>query len=398
MRIAIIASHPVQYQVPLFRLLADQPNFDARVFYCSDFGARRADFDRDFNRSIDWSGDGDLFAGYRSSVLMRFFSRGKIGFWRCCNPDIAFELLRGRFDVVWVNGWDTATAWIVFAVAFLLRIPILLRAESPANQEVRRSGFKLFLKKIVFGKLLFPRIAGFLYIGAQNKEFYRIYGVPEARLFFTPYAVDIQSFFSKADLLGADKDVLRDKLGLPKAKKIILFVGKLISKKRPLDLLRAYAIATTPDRTLVFVGEGNLRFSIELEAGGRRIANVFLAGFKSQSELPEYYAAADIFVLPSQAGETWGLVVNEAMCFGLPVITSDIVGCAADLVHPGQNGYTFALGDVKALSDKIDFLLKDDALRSRFGKKSQEIIANYSYEKDVEGILAAVLRVVRVKK
>jgi glycosyltransferase involved in cell wall biosynthesis len=117
---------------------------------------------------------------------------------------------------------------------------------------------------------------------------------------------------------------------------------------------------------------------------------VHFVGFKNQTELPQYYGLADIFVLPSGIGETWGLVVNEAMCFGLPIIVSDLVGCGSDLVKPAENGYTFPVGDVKELVNRLEGLIANRESRIAFGEKSFEIIQNYNYEKDVDGILTAM--------
>ena len=117
---------------------------------------------------------------------------------------------------------------------------------------------------------------------------------------------------------------------------------------------------------------------------------IHFVGFKNQTELPKYYAIADVFVLPSQTGETWGLVVNEAMCFGLPIIASDIIGCAPDLVRHGENGFVFPSGNKEKLSDSIQDLISNQEKRMRFGNESLKIIQGYNYDKDVEGILSAL--------
>ena len=189
---------------------------------------------------------------------------------------------------------------------------------------------------------------------------------------------------------------LRKKLGIKKDDTVILFVGKFIEKKRPMDLLKAYKklknLKTEKlknEITLVFVGSGQLEKHLRKYVKENNLQDIHFIGFKNQTELPEYYAMADIFVLPSGAGETWGLVVNESMCFGLPVIVSDLVGCGSDLVKQGENGYIFQLGDVDGLARRLEELIKDSKKRALSGKKTFEIIQNYSYEKDIEGILRA---------
>ncbi len=143
---------------------------------------------------------------------------------------------------------------------------------------------------------------------------------------------------------------------------------------------------------MVFVGEGILRRDIEKYIKEKNLKNIYFAGFKNQTELSKYYTMADILVLPSQEGETWGLVVNEAMCFGLPVIISDVVGCGSDLVKEGINGYIFPVGDIDELSRRLEDLIENPQKRTAFGEKSFEIIQNCSYQKDIEGISAALKR------
>jgi len=178
---------------------------------------------------------------------------------------------------------------------------------------------------------------------------------------------------------------------LNKDQTVILFTGKLIEKKHPFDLLKAYQRAANNSSkvALVFVGDGALRPELEKYAKEHNLKNVHFVGFKNQTELPKYYTLADIFILPSGLGETWGLVVNEAMCFGLPIIVSDLVGCGPDLVKYGENGYIFPVRDIKKLTEYLLDLIQNPQKRKKFGKKSFEIIQNYSYEKGIEGILKA---------
>jgi glycosyltransferase involved in cell wall biosynthesis len=141
---------------------------------------------------------------------------------------------------------------------------------------------------------------------------------------------------------------------------------------------------------LVFVGDGLLRGELERYAADRGLTKVRFPGFKNQLELSAYYAMADVFVLPSGMGETWGLVVNEAMCFGLPVVVSDMVGCGADLVNHGENGFVFPLGDSERLAKYLSEVLRNEDARKVAGKRSKEIIQHYSQERDVEAVRAAL--------
>jgi len=183
---------------------------------------------------------------------------------------------------------------------------------------------------------------------------------------------------------------LRDSLGWPKDLPVVLYGGKLIPKKRPMDLLEAYCrvIAEIP-AALVLLGDGSEHDRLASVIASRNLRHAFITGFVNQGEIPRYYAAADILVLPS-GHEPWGLVLNEGMCFGLPVVASDAVGGAPDLVHPGENGFVYPSGDVGALAGALRTLLQDPARRARMGARSREIVAAYSYEADLRGILDAL--------
>jgi len=226
-------------------------------------------------------------------------------------------------------------------------------------------------------------------------------------LFFAPYAVDNKRFIEARKSLSKNRKLLRKELRIDEKDIVILFVGKLIYKKHPFDLLRAYELLNMGKSdlpninvnvrrsdfqkfNLIFVGDGILRPELENYVKEYNLKNVHFTGFKNQTEIPKYYALSDIFVLPSGAGETWGLVVNEAMCFGLPIIASDVVGCGPDLVKHGENGYIYPVGNIEKLTDYLEDLIKNPEKRKSFGKKSFEIIQEYTYEKDIKGILEAL--------
>ena len=189
---------------------------------------------------------------------------------------------------------------------------------------------------------------------------------------------------------------LKQELGIPHDLPVVLFSGKLSPVKRPMDLLKAFQemLKTTGRKAaLVYLGDGELRPELERYRRDEDIPNVYFAGFQNQSELPRYFVAADIFVLPSRY-EPWGLVVNEAMCFGLPVIVSDQVGAGGDIVRSGVNGFICPTGDVSALAAFLGKLLSDSDLRMRMGTESRKIIQQWNYQEDVKGVLACLKNVV----
>jgi glycosyltransferase involved in cell wall biosynthesis len=265
-----------------------------------------------------------------------------------------------------------------------------LRAENPLNQELKKGKNLLLIKKILLKYILLKWLVDkCLYIGSQSKSFFDYYGVAEERLLFTPYAVN-NDYFRKVWIANRGRLAqIREELNLPPDKKIILFSGKYIPKKRPLDLLKAYAGLDQDKYFLLMVGEGALRQVMEEFIRERQIQNVRLTGFINQSEISSYYAIADIFVMCSGMGETWGLSVNEAMNFAKPVIVSDTCGCSTDLVRHGVNGFVFEEGNSDQLQHYLQKVLEDDAFRDEAGKKSMEIIDNFSIGHIVQNIRQA---------
>ncbi|MEK7608640.1 MAG: glycosyltransferase family 4 protein [Patescibacteria group bacterium] len=376
--IAILTSHPIQYQAPFFEALAKDERISPVVYFVQNIGVDRPMFDSEFGREVRW--DLPLLRGY-SHVFLR-------GWW-----SFVTELYRNRPQSLLVLGWNSFYTWIGFAAAKLLGISFWVRGENPLSQEPKKLSALRRAKRGLL-RLLFRNTDRFLYIGNENKKFYEHMGASKDRLFFVPYAVDNERLFRAAEAYKNKKSDLRVKYGIPNDAIVILFAGKLISKKRPEDLLRAYA--GVAERTsggtitaLVYAGDGALADDLQNIVKEEKIPNVFFLGFRNQTELPECYAMADIFVLPSGIGETWGLVVNEAMCFGLPVIISDIVGSGTDLVHEGENGHIVPCGNAAALERAITELVESRSLRIEYGKKSVEIVSGYGFAADIDGMRRA---------
>jgi glycosyltransferase involved in cell wall biosynthesis len=384
-RVAYVVSHPIQYQVPLLQRLAVHPALALHVYYMNDQGARPAR-DPEFGVPVQW--DTPLLEGYEWTLLPNRSPWPDANHpLRFVHPSIGGALARAQYDAVIVHGYAHATEWITFLGAWRAKIPVLLRGESTLLG--RRPPWVAAAKKIALGALL-GRIRGALAIGTRNREFYRAYGVPERRIFWVPYAVDNERFCTEADRLTPQRAALRRALSVPPELPLVLYAGKLIPRKRPLDLLEAFAAAAAArPATLVYLGEGSERPALEAAAARHRLPHVVITGFINQSEIGRYYAAADVLVLPS-AHEPWGLVLNEAMCFGLPVIASDAVGAAPDLVHPEENGFIYPAGDIRALAAVLGRALADPQARARMGQQSRRIVAGFSYDADIEGILTAL--------
>jgi glycosyltransferase involved in cell wall biosynthesis len=236
---------------------------------------------------------------------------------------------------------------------------------------------------------LFRRFAAFLYVGEANREYLRQHCVPADRLFFSPHAVDNDRFAADLGATRNEALVWRRELGIPQDRQVILFVGKFEDKKRPTDLIEAFAHAKLPRAALLLVGNGHLE--PQLREAAARVQHVYFAPFQNQSKMPRTYAAGDVLVLPSLGPhETWGLCVNEAMCLGKPVIVSSHVGCGPDLVKHGKNGFVFPAGDIDALADCLREITRDPERIPTFGAGSRELIKGYGYRQATDGLLAAL--------
>jgi glycosyltransferase involved in cell wall biosynthesis len=257
--------------------------------------------------------------------------------------------------------------------------------------ESLKPNLKLKLKKILLGQFLFRRTSGFLTSGKANEKFYKFYGVPEEKMVRFPFSWGYEEILAKAQKLKPDRENLRAFFGVLKNDFVLLYVGRLAKEKLLFTLLDAYSFVTHHNKKLFLVGDGPLRSRLEKYVKHLKIKEVYFIGFQSRENVFNFYTLADAFVLPS-GDETWGIVVNEAMCFSLPIIVSDKVGAGVDLVKNGYNGFIFPAGDSKALAQSIEKLINfSPEERLLFGQRSKEIITQWVRSCDpVQQILKAI--------
>lgn len=374
-RLAIVASHVIQYQDPFFRLLAEAPDVDLTVLYCSRRGAETYR-DEDMKTTLAW--DIDLLQGYRYRFLRNLARDGNAGYARLINPGIVPALIRGRYDaVIFMFGWGAITALLGMAACWITRTPFFLYGDSsfaPPERTFRAKVRAWFLRRI------FARATGFMVSGKLNADYYRHYGGKEQTFFLLPWAVDNERF------AVASADALRERYGIAPDAVVILFSAKLVPRKDPMTLLRAFEAMKHRSRAaLVFMGDGELRGELETYARVHHVENVHFVGFINQREIPGHYAMSDVFVLPS-VYEPRGAVINEAMACGLPVIVTDRCGSIGDIVQENDNAFIYPAGNAVALRDALDTIISDDALRSRMGERSRTIIADWDFARGVRGV------------
>ncbi|HWI77848.1 MAG TPA: glycosyltransferase family 4 protein [Ramlibacter sp.] len=381
-----VASHPIQYHAPWFRALALDTGIDFSVLFIQQPDANAQG--KGFGVAFEW--DVPLLDGYRWHLAPGI--RGKQGLHGFFAARIAhpLELLR-QFepDVLLLTGWHVWPLLQLLLAASWAGIPVIMRGESNALQ--RRSW-----PVRLFHKLLLGRCAAFLPIGRASREFYRGYGIAPSKLFDAPYFVDNQRFARGAAESQLRRDDLRRRWQLPADAVCFCYAGKLEPKKRILDLLEALKSAVGQSSRplhLLVVGTGELMPQAKAAVAAHRLPVTF-AGFLNQTEVPSAYAATDCLVLPSDYGETWGLVVNEAMACGRPVIVSDRVGCAMDLVTEGVTGAVFPFGVTEALAQRlVEFAEHPQRLQAMGERARARVVAGYSIERSVEGFLQAVRHV-----
>jgi glycosyltransferase involved in cell wall biosynthesis len=379
-------SHPIQHYTPWFAALGRRMGDDFRVIYSSRHGVDAAR-DPEFGETFAW--DMDLLAGYAHEFEpnARRHSPGG-GFWGIRFGHARERLRRLRPRAVMTFGWLFAGYWEAARAASMEEIPYLLRTESNALSGGSRLRWRM--KDWTAGRLC-RGAAGCLAIGTRNAELYRAYGVDPGRILMAPYFVDNDWFARETQRLRPRRAELRQSFGLPADALVFLFMGKLVAKKHPDDLLEAW-MGLAPElkarSAVLFGGNGELASSLRERAAGE--PRVAFAGFLNRSRLPEAYAASDVLVLPSDAGETWGLVVNEAMASGLATIVSDRVGCAPDLVDEGITGYVHPYGNLAAIRERLTACIRDPGGAASKGARGAERISLASVERSVDAVVEAL--------
>ncbi|MEO6054258.1 MAG: glycosyltransferase family 4 protein [Chthoniobacterales bacterium] len=373
----------MQYYAPWFRYIATNTSVTLKVFYLWDFGVT-ARHDPAFKESFQW--DIPLMEGYDSEFVPNTSpDPGTHHFKGISNPELPLRIRQWKPDAALLLGYNYASLLRFILTGNSAGIPLLFRGDShrlyPTGRPLQRFG------KSVLLRLLYKRFAAFLPVGSANADYFRAYGVPERKLFPTPHAVENSRFESAA--ANVDIPKFRAEWNIPADHTVFLFVGKLETKKRPMDLLEAFSKCSAKNITLVFAGSGEMEE--ELRRRAENLSVRFL-GFQNQSAMPAIYTICDVLVLPSFGSyETWGLAVNEAMACGRAAIVSSHVGCAQDLVIPSETGWRFPAGDVNALQNCLEDAASDLVRCKRYGVAAQKLLKEQnSYQTATEGLLHAL--------
>jgi glycosyltransferase involved in cell wall biosynthesis len=393
----ILTTHPIQYQVPLWQALARDGRVSFEVWYLTDHAVRPTR-DREFDATFAW--DLDLLSGYPYRFVKTAEGAMPGSFWKCrLREPLRKKLREVGATALWIQGWQVLAFWQAVAEARAAGVEVWLRGES--NDLATTSWTKRLAKRFAL-KWLFNRVERFLYIGAANKRLYMKYDVPENKLFPAPYAVDNDRFAEQAAALASQRSQLRRQWNIPQDAFCVLFCGKLIKKKRPRDLVEAAGhliqSGQLPNVFLLFAGSGvlekELKDACQVVFDSKRLNDngeskqqgspwAAFVGFLNQTEVSQAYVAADCLALPSDHGETWGLVVNEAMASCLPCVVSDACGCNEDLILPVDRRCTFACGDAVGLASALLHVSRDETGRAAWEKRIRE----HHYRRTIETVV-----------
>ena len=370
-KIAIITTHPIQYNAPLFSLLSKRNKIHPKVFYTWGEDASKSKFDPGFGKQIKW--DIPLLDEYEF-IFTRNISKdpGSHHFNGIDNPDLIKEIIGWGPDAILIYGW-AFKSHLKCIRYFHNRIPVFFRGDSTSlnNEPYFKKMIKSFFLRWVYSKI---DIA--FYVGSRNKEYYKKFGVPDMKLIYAPHAVDNDRFLAEADQKKEDAKNWRERLKIYEGDTVFLFAGKLEPVKNVNLLLKAFLIASQSNCHLIICGNGILEKEFKDKYG--LLLNIHFIDFQNQILMPTVYRLADVFVLPSHS-ETWGLSINEAMNCGLAIITSDKCGAATDLIEEGVNGFIFKDKDVDQLSYFIKEMAKDRPSLATMGENSIKKISKFSY-------------------
>jgi glycosyltransferase involved in cell wall biosynthesis len=384
-RLAVIGTHPIQHHAPWFRGLADHADLQVHVYYCHKATPQeqaRAGFGVEF----DW--DVPLLTGYSHSFLQNVANPAGHGrFGGFDTPELGNIIRERRHDAVLVNGWNYKSAWQAIWAAWQSGVKVFIRGDShlhfPRSRTVK-------LAKLLAYRRFVPRFDACLAAGVWSREYFAHYGAHPDRIFFVPHVIDVDFMNMESQRLRVERSELREQWSLRNDNFVFLFVGKFTEIKRPLDFVRAVYEASKKEACIagLMVGDGPMRGDCEAFVRSHH-APISFAGFLNQSQIVQAYVSGDVLVLPS-IGETWGMVVNEAMACGRSCLISDRVGCGPDLVLPGETGIVFPHCDVPGLSAEMVKLARNPKQIEAMGANAYNRLRRYSVQAAVEGVLQAL--------
>jgi glycosyltransferase involved in cell wall biosynthesis len=374
LKLVILTEIVSPYRIPVFNALAEQGDIDLHVIFLAETDATQR----------EWIVYRDEIK-FRYQVLASW--RRRYGTWNILlNRGLTAALHKIAPDVILCGGYNYLASWQALAWARKRGVPFLAWVESTAKDDRSHSRLVESLKR-----RFISNCSAFVVPGRSSDQYMRNFDIRPSNIFVAPNAVDVELFAQKSAAARAESMLYREKLQLPS--RFFLYVGRLVEQKGIFDLLDAYgtlAERTRNETGLVFVGNGPDKTELMARASMICPGTVKFAGFVQRDELPYYYGLAEACILPTYS-DPWGLVVNEAMACGLPVVVTDVAGCAADLVEDRWNGFLIAPRQPSELASTLEILAGNVEMGSTMGQRGQERIVQYSPEICAAGIARAAL-------
>lgn len=389
-KITIVAPTCLYYQVKLFQTLAADPKIELTVCFCSQEALESKDIPTLYMTDQSWGPTNDLLTGYRHKFLRNFSPRPSYLSWPfgLMNLGIWNEIKRNRPDLVILMGWNNLTWWIAVLASRIFNVPFLYMNDANVQAEISQPIWKKIIKKIMLGSIFFNLASGFLSSGRANDVLYESYGVKPEKVIPFAYSLVHYDFIEEGNATKHQREEIRADYGIPKDSFVLLYCGRFIRQKGIFELMEAYQKLDIPNKRLIFVGNGEELDNMKKYVRKHDLKCVDFPGFQPRHEISKYYKISDILVLPSWR-ETWGMVINEALCFSLPVVVSDQVGARQDLVIDGYNGFSFPVGDVDKLAEAIESYDRlPSEKKNEMGQRSFEIINEWSSKDIISSLLS----------
>lgn len=372
-KLAIITTHPIQYNAPWFKLLSENGNILLKVFYTWGQLQFTPKIDPGFGKAVEW--DIPLLEGYdytfvsnTSKIPGSHHRKGII------NPSLNKEIEEWQPDAILVFGWNFISHLKCIRY-FHKKLPVIFRGDSTLLDEKR--SIKTLIRRL-FLNWVYSYIDFSLYVGENNQQYFLKHGLGMHQLVYAAHAIDNDRFAEPDSIYNSQANEYRVQLGIAENDIVLLFAGKLEEKKNPFFLIELLKKHTDPRLKVVFVGNGKLEIS--LKAAALNDKRILFLDFKNQLKMPGIYRMADLVVLPSTGpGETWGLALNEAMACGKAISASYKTGGAIDLIQEALNGVVIDLEDTRSFDQLIKDSLLDKNLLDTMGKVSKVHINQFSF-------------------
>ncbi len=378
-RLAIVTTHPIQYNAPWFRLLAESGITYPKVFYTWGQLEAEEKFDPGFGKKIQW--DLPLLEGYEYCFVKNTSSNpGSHHRSGIINPTLIAEIEKWKPDAVLVFGWNFISHSKCMRWFHNKGVPVLFRGDSTMMRKHNSlmSGIRKFYLRRVYKNVDYA-----LYTGVANKKYFVDCGMKEKQLVPALHATDNDRFFANATANCEKALQWRRELGVQDDEITVLFAGKFESIKRPWLIVQLANVMKQKPVKFILVGNGPLEPQLKQQAVNN--PQIIFIDFQNQQTMPVVYRMADYFILCSES-ETWGLSVNEAMACGCAIIVSDTCGCWPDLVKENVNGHVFKNDDIESIAEKIITSADQKKELKTMSEASKSIISKYSFEKIVDSV------------